>query len=384
MTQTLSDAGEVLTGAAGAAAALQETTAWKPSGYGKRMLNEAHVKRVFAARKLFVAAANGDRYAMLQFKEAMSTSDFPIAFGDSLYRSLVQRYAQAKPVWQMFAARRVVRDFRPNKLIDVFGAGATLDPVPERAPYPERAMSESSFTITTGKKGARLDWSWEMQINDDLGAFARGPQDLARGAVNTEDKTATSILTSASGPQAALFPSPDNKPLNAANLEAAMQTIASAVDGDGNPIDIGTPILVVPKALSLTAQNIAQTTQVRTQTGTGSGSTLTDIAGNGLSETPKIVTNRWLTAIDKDAKAPTTWYLLPAPDSIRPAVIVAFLAGYETPDLRLANNAGVHPGGGAVDPSEGSFENDSVGYRVRHVVGGNTGFTDACYASTGS
>lgn len=365
------------------------------SGYARRMASEAHRGRVAAVTRLFQEAMRGDRYAQLEFhdlmrgsltrpaREAMSTSDFPILFGDALNRSLARRYAAAQPVWRRFAARQVVADFRPSKIIDFMGAGGVLDRVPEYGEYPARAFEESEFTTTLAKYGDRLQWSWEMQVNDDLGAFDTAPQALTRGATSTEDYTATSVLCDAAGPNSALFASVDNVPLTRENLEAAIQSVTDAVDEDGNPIDIGTPILVVPRALQLTAQNIVNTTETRGQA--ASGTTRQDIVtGNGLSETPEIVPNRWLTAINKSAKAKTTWYLLPDPNGIRPAVYETFLRGYETPDLRVKADAGMRLGGGDIDPSEGSFERDDVQYRIRHVVGGNVGFTDAVYASTGS
>ena len=108
------------------------------------------------------------------------------------------------------------------------------------------------------------------------------------------------------------------------------------------------------------------------------------MAGNGLSATPKIVVNDWLTRIDTSANKATTWYLLPDPQGPRPAVYETFLQGYETPDLRVKADAGMRLGGGNIDPSEGSFERDDVQYRIRHVVGGNKGFADAVYVSNGS
>lgn len=375
--------------------ALTVAQAGGASGYARRMASESHRARVLAVGRLFQEATHGDKYAQLEFhdlmhgalsrpaREAMSTSDFPILFGDFLNRSLARRYAVAQPVWRRFAARQVVRDFRPAKIIDFMGAGGVLDRVPEYGEYPARPFNESEFTTTLAKYGDRLQWSWEMQVNDDLGAFDTAPQALSRGATVTEDYTATSVLCDAAGPNAALFAAVDNKPLTRENLEAAMQQITDVVDEDGNPIDIGTPVLVVPRALQLTAQNIVNTTETRGQV--ASGTTRQDIvSGNGLSETPEIVVNRWLTAINKSANAKTSWYLVPDPNGIRPAVYETFLRGYEAPDLRVKADAGMHLGGGQVDPAEGSFERDDVQYRVRHVVGGNVGFTDAVYASTGA
>lgn len=378
------------------ASALAETQSFVGGGlggYARRMQSPDHRRRVAAVAQLFESALRGDRYAMLEFgdlmrgslrqgqtvREEMSTSDFPILFGDTLARSLARRYENASPVWRGFAARDLKRDFRASKIIDFTGGRAILDQVRELAPYPERHKAESSFETVLAKYGARLAWSWEMQINDDLGAFGTAPNDLAVSAVNTEDYLATSVLASATGPTA-LFGTPGTAALSTSALEAGIQSITAAVDSDGNPINIGTPVLVVPTALALTAANIVNTTEIRTTT----GSAQSLVSGNGLSATPRIVVNPWLSVIDESANKATTWYLLPEPSGPRPAVYLSFLSGHEAPDLRVKADAGMRLGGGTVDPSEGSFERDSVEYRVRHVVGGNAGFSDAVYASTGS
>lgn len=375
--------------------ALAEATRGGVSGYHRRMTSESHRARVVAVGRLFQEAMHGDKYALLEFhdlmggrptrttREAMSTSDFPILFGDFLQRSLARRYQVAAPVWKGFAARQVKQDFRPSKIIDISGAGGVLDKVAELEEYPARAFDETDFDLLLAKYGDRLAWSWEMQVNDDLGAFANASDALSRGAIATEDYLATSVLCTAAGPKAWLG-TPATTDLTSDNLEAALQTISDVEDEDGNPIDIGTPVLVVPKSLELTAKNILNTTEVQRQTGTGAGSKLSKITGNGLSENPTIVVNRWLTAIDKSGDAKQTWYLLPDPNGPRPAVYETFLRGHETPDLRVKADAGMALGGGAIDPAEGSFERDSVEYRVRHVVGGNQGFDDAVFVSTGS
>ena len=66
------------------------------------------------------------------------------------------------------------------------------------------------------------------------------------------------------------------------------------------------------------------------------------------------------------AKAPT-WF--------------AHLTGYETPDYRYANNQGRAMGGGDLGPDEGSFLNDSIEYRARHICGAATGDPALTYAS---
>lgn len=351
-----------------------------PSGRTKRMASHDYRAKMKAVNeRLIRPALRGDRYARLDLNEAMSTSDFPILFGDVLARSLARRYAARPTIWQQFAAKRTVQDFRKVRLIDLLGGAGILPDVAELAPYQRRALTETEIDLQVGKTGAALAWSWEMGINDDLSAFAQAPDRLSLGARNTEDFKVTSALVTAAGP-AAWLGTPATTALTDTNLETAVQTVTNQLDEDGNPIFIDTPVLLVPQSLALTAQQIVETVTVKT---TVSGKER-EVRGNGLSVTPKIVVNPWLTSINKDAKAPTTWFLLAGPDSDRPAVNAVFLTGHEEPDLRMRNDAGVRPGGGQVDPSEGDFEHDAVEYRIRHVVAGARGFDEVAFVSTGS
>lgn len=351
-----------------------------PSGRDRRMADAGYRAKLKAVGEAIILPAfQGDRHARIDLNEAMSTSDFPVLFGDFLYRSLAKRYAARPSIWQQFAARRTVRDFRATKLIDLLGGAGILSDVAELAPYPKRALEESEIEFKTGKTGAKLAWSWEMGVNDDLSAFVDAPNRLSQAARFTEDHKITSVIATPSGP-ASWLGTPATTPLNPENLESAVQSITQQVDEDGNPIFIDTPRLVVPQSLALTAQQIVDTVTVKTT----ASNREREVRGNGLSVTPQIVVNPWLTSIDKSATAATTWYLLAGPDSDRPAVFGVFLQGHETPDLRMRADAGVRPGGGAVDPSEGGFDRDDVEYRIRHVVAGAQGFGEVAYVSKGA
>ncbi len=67
----------------------------------------------------------------------------------------------------------------------------------------------------------------------------------------------------------------------------------------------------------------------------------------------------------------TTWYLFSDPNVARQFIEMGFLRSHEAPELfrKLPNAQRL---GGGVDPMDGSFENDSVGYKLRHVFGGTT------------
>ena len=80
----------------------------------------------------------------------------------------------------------------------------------------------------------------------------------------------------------------------------------------------------------------------------------------------------------------TAWFILPVPRAgQKNAIYVGKLIGYETPDIRVQANQGNAIGGGALSPQSGSFDNDTLYMRVRHVVGAAQGDTTFTLASDG-
>ena len=76
---------------------------------------------------------------------------------------------------------------------------------------------------------------------------------------------------------------------------------------------------------------------------------------------------------------------MPKPGSIRrPVLELLRLRGYEQPELRVQANAGNYIGGGEVPGLEGSFVNDDVQYRVRHITGAVGVDPSGTMASNGS
>lgn len=338
---------------------------------GRRPLNPVRLARLAEAQDLVGRVFAGDRRAMIDFAEAMSTSDFPILFGELMDRELMASYADLPQVWSEFARRTTVRDFRPKKWVDLLGGRAALSPVPELTEYPARSVSEAEYEFTVGKFGDRIPLSWEMVVNDDLDAFRDLPNRLGQAARDTEDITATRLLVGAAGPDADFFSAGNdnildgNPALSETAVEAALTTIGSRRDSDNRPIFVSAAVLMVPPALQVAAERIVGATEVR-QTIDG----ITVVRTNPLAGRVRVVVNPWLPVIDETANVDTTWYLLPAPNTPRPAVVLGFLRGHETPDLRVKADTGQRVGGGQVDAQEGSFDFDDIQYRVRHVLGG--------------
>ena len=80
----------------------------------------------------------------------------------------------------------------------------------------------------------------------------------------------------------------------------------------------------------------------------------------------------------------TAWYVIPVPSNPRPALFTVFMAGEESPDLRVKKDQGVAIGGGDVPVEAGSFDDDTIYFRVRHITGGAQGDPKFTLASDGT
>lgn len=366
-------------------------------GYRLPSVTEAQVAE---AARLWQRAQSGSRRAMLDVAEALSTSDFKYASFTILDRELMERYTDLPATWQQYAGRTTVRDFRAKRLIDLMGGKAALEAVPELTEFPARSLDSGYYDVTVGKFGGRFAISWEDIVNDEIGMLLDLPEKLATAARDTESRAAATLLTAGNAYNPAYFSSTawggtqaangtwthtgsnllaSNPALTYDNLLAALTTIGSRTDPDGRPIFVKAFKLVVPPALEMTALKILNATEYRDVSGNQ-----TRITSNLVAGKVQLVVEPWLGVLDVGANKATAWYLLPDPSAGRPAIFMAFLRGYEAPDLRVRGNTGDRVGGGQIPATEGSFDVDDIQYRVRHVMGSAAADMIATAASNGS
>lgn len=351
----------------------EDQTLAGPSPLVRRQLTPKRKKALAEAATLWKRTFDGDLRASVQVREALSTSDlFVSATGDVLDRELMQQYAAITPEWQSFASRTTVRNFKPKKLVDLLGGRTGLDRVPELTAYPGAEHDTREFEIQVAKFGRQFGFSWEALINDDLDELQRIPSTFAQAATITEDHTALSLIADVEtgAPNTDYFNSangnaPATDALTAENVQAAVTTVRQRKDEDDNQVPAGQLILVVGPALEFEARAILEATEVRVTSGSR-----TRLGPNPLRGAVQLVVLSRLQG--------NSWFILPAPGQGRMAVAMAFLRGFETPDIRQKNQAGVGRG-----PDSGDFDDDSVRYRVRHVTGGAGVDPIHTYASTG-
>lgn len=395
-----------------------------------RVYNPQYQTRLDEAQFLVDRVLSGNRWAALQFAEAMTMSDFAGYFGDILDRSILANYAETPYTWRQYCKATSINDFRQAKIFrfdrgasvldgpllpNSFGAsGAGPTGLAQVSEYPMRYRVETNYVDQLYKFGARMDFAWETLVNDDLDALKDTPALFGRAARRTEEKRATELFVSSNGPNATFFSTanknrvtvavlpnlmtqyglPDNPHLSIVSLQAALQVMMNQRDLDGEPISIDAVTLVVPPALKIVAMNILNASQVwmNDQGGTigieGSGSTASAtslqrlLADNWAKNIVKLAVNYYIPVVDTTHGA-TDWFLFADPNAGRPALQQSFLRGREGPEMwmkspnamaigqgNMGPGAGSMPVGGSQNPMDGDFDTDSIMYKIRHVLGG--------------
>lgn len=349
-----------------------------------RLLAEA-IKVVLDARK--------SRRGMDVFNEAMTTADFPLIMGDILDRQLLGVYAETPQTWSMYCRRGTVPDFRTVKRFAVDGAEGVLPSVGENGPYLPQVLSETKYSYTVSKYGRTINWSWEAFINDDLDALgSSSPARLGRAARRSEDKFATQLHVDSNGPHASLYTSGNKNIINTTNgaastnpvlgvagLQDAFTVLGLQLDGDSEPIGIDGVILEVGPALEVTARNLLNATEIIVGADSGAQRIVTS---NWMKNKVALVVNPYIPVV-ATTNGKTTWFVHASPSSGRPAMEVGLLRGHEAPQLfqKVSNQQRV---GGTANPMDGSFEDDSVAFKVRHVFGGTRMDGKSTVGSNGS
>lgn len=356
----------------------------------KHILKGEKYYEKFAVAAEFIADVFEGRRSGLQFREAMTTDDFPLLFGDVLDRQLLANYMETPGVYRNFCRIATVSDFRTVKRFHTSGSETPLDIVNEQAEYPETALDEGQYTYAVKKYGRRIPFAWETMINDDLDALKDVPARFGRAARRTEQKFAAGLYVDSTGPHGSLYTSgnsnivTDNPVLSVSALQTAMTILAAQTDSGGDPIFIDAIHLVVPPALEITALNIMNAIQLNMNTSGGGTSAQTLETVNWMKNRVKLSVDYYIPNVASSSNGSTSWFLFADPNNGRPALEVGFLRGHTTPEIFIKAPNAQAVGGGAVTPMAGDFATDSIQYKVRHVLGGSRLDPKMTVASDGS
>ena len=308
-------------------------------------------------------------------KEAMTTSDFPLLFGDVLDRQLLATYKAVPPVWKAFTRQSTVPRIYPQVggyRFQFHGGDQFLAEVAQKGEYLASDREEERYPISVRKYGRQYDISWETLVNDDLGALKDTPTRFAMAAMRTEHRIVTGIYASDVGAHAAnanLYQVGVNAAatvLSINALEVGIQQMNMFTDEGGEPILATPKFLVVPPALEFTARQILTSATKSVATGVVGVPypTANVVANLGLT----LIVDKYLPIVNTGNDQHTQWYLFSEPNDIA-AIEAAHLTGHERPEIAMKASDKVTVGGGAIGPMSGDFATDNVLYRVRLVFG---------------
>lgn len=306
----------------------------------------------------------GKPLATFKFQEAMSTSDFPILFGDVIDRQMLASYAETPTTYSSWAHVAEVPDFRIVERIRSGGGNGILKKVPELGEYQAVMRSEDRERYNVEKYGAIFPISYEAVIDDALGVLRDQPERFGVAARRTEERFATEMLVDTN------FFSSENKnlyaqPLTLEGVSTVLDAMSQMVDETGSPILNEQPaVLIVPPSLQIQAQNLLNATEFIRNTGDEKLR-----VQNWLSGQLTLAVNPWLPIVDTTNGA-KSWYIAAAPRADRAAAEIGFLRGHAAPELFMKSPNAVAISGATVSPLDGDFDHDAVIYKVRHVLGG--------------
>lgn len=356
-------------------------------------------------------AIEGSRIEQGRFKEAITSDQLAPFFNAAVQPTFEQEYADLREeqIYPLISSQLSLNDFRPaefiqlqseadKQLIDNGGMATpsgSLPLIPELTPYPTFGYTGTGRFIDTKKFGARIQFSFEAFINDQWHLIERFPADAARLAKNTEDVAVLLQLFTGGALDSTVFndglkttlqpyndtaivtaPVAKNAPLSHDALEAALHQVATT-KRNGRTVTVpGGFVLLVPPALERLAKMIVETMVIERTQGN-----IKYVTNNTLPQQIEVVASEWVSQLATD----TTWVLLPkgGKTSARTTLVKTSLRGYETPELRVHNNTGMYLGGGAVNYTDGSFDNDDAQARVRLITGSGLVAVDGIVGSTG-
>lgn len=359
---------------------------------GRNLYANAHPVALKEMAALTDATMGGDRVRAQMFLERLGTADGVWAFANLAQAQLQADFGTAESIWQKFAERKVVGDFRKIQWVDlavdlsnwkaedkgVKRAPGALPKVAEGEKYQAFSLTSSTLDFAIEKFGAQFGLTWEAFVNDPYDIVGRIPTIFKNAAVDTLDANATKALVGGAdaAPHLAAMTAAESPTgvavsadaaLSYDSLVAARAQLKAKKNAAGNYVAPGKLVLNVSPALKPVADFILSQTSATRRTGTATNYTETTSAV-ALGDI-EVVENRFLSFYTGSEKA---WILSPAAGAgagNKPAVLQAFLAGEEEPEIRVSGLAGYTPNGQALPFTSGSFDTDTFDMRVRTVGG---------------
>ncbi len=303
------------------------------------------------------------------FKESIGTGDFPITFGDSMFKRLQKEFADPelndwrKIISSIENLTDATNDFN---LIQIGNTGV-MPTVPQKGPYQEVSPepTESNEKLTPVKKGFLFKLTWEDVLADNVGLLRRIPRLLGRSAARTIqqivwDEIESNRVLDRDG--VALINATHNNiisgnpSLSFADVITAIKQLRNQTEQDSlEKLGLNPAFLLVSptneaEAFEITGSSVKVTT--------AEDATVANFVRKlGIEAFPTI--GLGLNVIS--ATSEFRWYVAANPKDVE-TIAVGFLGGRDRPDLFVQSPIDTPVAGAA-------FDSDELTFKQRLVVG---------------
>lgn len=357
-----------------------ETSGTAPAAYRRRLAsNPSIMEAALGMARLITHYREGSKRAAFELNEALTSSDLAqFASGMLIDREMLQNYDALPTQWPKFLTETSLKDFKPKYMSTLELGAQVFKDVPERTPYPMAEGPElGEYPIQGKKTGLLWGFSFEAQVNDDLEQLMLVPRQMPQMAVDTEDDRGLRLLINLeTGALNTTFFNATNANIGTLKLTGDnLQTVITSLRTKRDPktgtiIPAGQLQLVVGPALEAEAERILNVSQVQVSDGTG-----------GFTYEPNPLKGK-VTLVVNDKQVGESWVVMPKPGTARRSPFwFARVRGYEKPDFRYKADQGRAIGGGDIVVNDGSFDDDTIWYRGRHIMGVAHGDPTLTYGS---
>ena len=302
------------------------------AAYGEKACNAAGKYRRAGIRALMATSMqiDGARVPALTAsaeewaRAAFSSATFTDLLSDSANKVLLAAYNAVPSVARVIARSLSTADFKINKGVRLTG-DLVMKKVDAGGEITHGSLGDDSYSYSVDTFGRMIGLTRQDIINDDLGAFMQLPQMFGRGAALAIEQAfwtlvianTGSFFSGANGNYIATATSN----LSIAGLTEGEKALEEQTDQDGNPVLVRGRYLVVPPALTGTAQQLYTSTAIIAGTATAA-------QGNANIHAGKYepLSTPYLKAAAK------VWYLFGDPSDVA-AFGIAYLNGVETPTI---------------------------------------------------
>ena len=353
-----------------------------PAAHRNRINNNtAIMTEARGMARLIEAWRQGSKRAGDAIAEAITTNDLArYASGAIIDREMLANYQALPTQWTKFCTQTVTNSFKPKYMSSLELGGQVFKDVPERTPYQmAQGPDLSEYPVQVKKTGLLWGWSFEAGVNDDLDQLMLVPKAFPQMAIDTEDDRALRLMVNLdTGALNTTFFNATNKnvgtlKLTPDNVQTVLTSLRLKRDPKTGGLMTATYQLVVGPALEAEANRIANATEWRTV----DANNRTVVEPNPLKGKVEVVVN--------EKQPGQSWMVMPKPGSSRrPAFLFGKLRGFESPEFRYKADGGQMVSGGAVVATAGSFDDDTIWYRGRHIMGVAHGDPSLTYGSDNS